>query len=46
MSQLEGNHLAALTPSNRGVVNCSSLMLYDGTVDKWDRKLDTNLAKG
>lgn len=46
LSQLEENHLATLTSSNRGWVNCSSLILHDGAVDKWDRTLlDTNLEK-
>lgn len=46
LGQLEENHLAALTSSNIGWVNCSSLILYDGAVDKWDRTLlDTNLEK-
>lgn len=46
MSQLEGHHLAALTSSNRGGINCSSLILHGGTVDKRNRKLlDANLEK-
>lgn len=38
MRQLEGHHLAALTSSNRGGINCSSLIVHDGTVDKRNRK--------
>lgn len=44
MSQLEKNHLAGLTCSNRGAGICFGLILHDGT-NGTEKLLDANLAK-